>query len=59
MGDLKKKMDYIAKADDGLDVIIETEEISSKEEHTMKLLKSYMQKFYDMQVEKEEKKGDD
>ena len=44
MGDLKKKkVDYVAKTDDGEEILIE-------------ILRTYMKKFYEMQMEKQKKK---
>ena len=60
MGDLKnKKVDYVAKTDDGEEILIESGEMST-DEQTIELLRSYMKKFYEMQVEKQKKeKGED
>ncbi len=52
MGDLKKKkVDYVAKTDDGEEILIESGEMST-DEQTIELLRTYMKKFYEMQVEK-------
>ena len=52
MGDLKKKkVDYVAKTDDGEEILIESGEMST-DEQTIELRRTYMKKFYEMQVEK-------
>ena len=52
MGDLKKKkVDYVAKTDDGEEILIGSGEMST-DEQTIELLRTYMKKFYEMQVEK-------
>jgi len=52
MGDLKKKkVDYVAKTDDGEEILIESGEMST-DEQTIELLRTYMKEFYEMQVEK-------
>lgn len=56
MGDLKKKkIDYIDRTDDGKEIHIEKGKLST-DEQTVERLKIYMKKFYEMQVEKHEKK---
>ena len=56
MGDLKKKkVDYVAKTDDGEEILIESGEMST-DEKTIELLRNYMKKFYEMQMEKQKKK---
>ena len=53
MGDLKKKkVDYVAKTDDGQEIFIESGELST-DEQTIERLRSYIKKFYDMQMEKQ------
>ena len=54
MGDIKKKkVDYIAKTDDGEEFLIEQGEMS-RDEQTIERLREYMKKFYAMQKEKKE-----
>ena len=56
MGDLKKKkVDHVAKTDDGEEILIESGEMST-DEKTIELLRNYMKKFYEMQMEKQKKK---
>ena len=56
MGDLKKKkVDYVAKTDDGEEILIESGEMST-DEKAIELLRTYMKKFYEMQVEKQKNK---
>lgn len=58
MGDLKKKkVDYVAKTDDGEEILIESGEMST-DAQTIELLRAYMKKFYEMQKEKQRKEGD-
>lgn len=59
MGDLKKKkVDYIAKTDDGEEILIEQGEMST-DEQTIERLRVYMKKFYEMQKEKKENEKKD
>lgn len=59
MGDLKKKkVDYIAKMDDGEEFLIEQGEMST-DEQTIERLRSYMKKFYEMQKAKVEKENNE
>ena len=59
MGDLKKKkVDYICKTDDGQEIFIEQGEMAT-DEQTIETLRAYMKKFYEMQMEKEEKKDEE
>lgn len=52
MGDLKKKkVDYIAKTDDGEEILIEQGELST-DEQTIERLREYMKAFYKMQKDK-------
>ena len=53
MGDLKKKkVDYIAKTDDGEEILIDSGEMSM-DEHTVERLRSYIKRFYEMQMDKQ------
>ncbi len=55
MGDLKKKrVDYVTKTDDGEEILIESGKTST-DEQTIELLRTYMKKFYEMQLEKRKK----
>ena len=59
MGDLKKKkVDYVAKTDDGEEILIESGEMST-DEQTIELLRTKKKKFYEMQKEKQRKEGDE
>ena len=55
MGDLKKnKSDFIAHKQSEEDMLlIETENISSAEQKTVERLRAYVEKFYEMQIEKQ------
>ena len=60
MGDLKKnKPDYIANInEEEKTLLIETEDISSAEQRTVDRLKTYIEKFYEMQIEKQLKENE-
>lgn len=57
MGDLKKKkkVDHIIKANDGEEFLIESGELSTDDE-TIERLRAYIKKFYNQQLEKDNKK---
>lgn len=58
MGDLKKKkVDYIAKMEDGQEILIEHGEMST-DDQTIERLRAYMKKFYEMQLEKQDDNTD-
>lgn len=58
MGDLKKKkIDYISKANDRDGMLIGKDEILM-DEKTIERLRTYMKKFYEMQLKKQEGKNE-
>lgn len=58
MGDLKKKkVDYVAKTDDGEEILIESG-VMATDKKTIDLLRTYMKKFYEMQLKKQNEQGE-